>query len=172
MIGLYLVAIILPAVRMEEGLVRPNFGPIPRDLPGGAALVLACPSLPWWANVLFGIGIICFGTQRYRSATVFGWGAVALASLTWIAVYADQQERLIGETDVQHLLVGAYIWMGTFLALALCSMWFTRIERLQYARLRQVGENRSWDGKTLHLDDEPVDPHVTDRKEFDGTQAL
>jgi hypothetical protein len=171
MIGLYLVAMVLPAVRMEEGLVRPYYGPVPRELPGGVVLIFACPSLPWGANVLFGIAIICLAVRWYRWAAAFGWGAVALASLAWIAVYGDPQERLMGQTDVEHLLVGAYVWIGTFFVFSLLATRLARIHRLHDVRMRQVSKNRSWDGMFLHSDDSPVPPHITDRKDVDGTKT-
>jgi hypothetical protein len=63
--------------------------------------------LPWSANLLLGLGLLCLSWKRYRLASVLG-GAAALAGLTIPA--------FVGPL---HLLSGYYFWQTSLVLLAL-----------------------------------------------------
>jgi len=168
-LALFAAACALPAVDFRGAGILFSSG----QWAGIAALVFGWKTVPWYANILCGIGFLYLAARRYFVAVLLGWGAVGVASSVWFAVYVGGCDRLIDNMAIEGLLVGAYVWLATFLVFTLAAMRLNWKERQRTRELNRLLSEASRSIETsLELPAPLTSAHIADRKEVDGTEAF
>lgn len=121
---LWVVALFLPAVRIDDGLPRPGaVVDTTVGSPSGWRVFWVAPLyagadwrfVAWLSNPLFVVAMILLLAGRVRGAAGFGTAALALGAASWLAVCDDPERWLLG---------GSYVWQSAQLLVAGASWWW------------------------------------------------
>ena len=108
--GLYMLALSLPVFENDSRIARGWEFVLPFGIPGSGYLLMLPP---WWANLVFLMGLICLARGAGRAA--FWCGVAALALVSTILIYVDG----VRFTPLPAQL----IWVSAMIVLTVSGWW-------------------------------------------------
>jgi hypothetical protein len=95
-----------------------------------------------------------------------------LALLLWPGVYVSGLDFLIFSWNIDDVLVGGYVWLGTCILFASCATYLYRSQCKLLRNLEKLMNEAELVGDVELGSAAQCSRHIADRKDVDGTQAL